>query len=118
MPLTNAEMFVIIYFGSMDLSASAIQEILRLKIYPLSSVAQHNIGSRISQICIKEQKEHHLSLKRSTGEWKRSAVDDFLRETARDLSDDEQRSLTQIGDEEQEIIDRVCTKYRSWLMRR
>lgn len=100
---------MIIYFGSLDLSASAILEILRLKIKSLSSVAQCNINQRIREICLKEQKESHLALRRSTGEWNRSVLDDFLRRTASGLSDDEQRGLTHIGAAEQDIIDRVCT---------
>ena len=117
MPLTNAEMFVIMYFRGMDLSNPAVQEILHLKIYPLSSVAQSNVSTRVTEICMKEQKEGYPALRRSLGEWNRSALNDFLRRTASGLSDLEQRRLTQIGDAEQEIIDRVCTKYSSWLLR-
>ena len=117
MPLTNAEVFVIIYFRGMGLSPSAVQEILRLKIYPLSSVAQTNVSSRVTEICMKEQKEGYPALRRSSGEWNGSALNDFLRRTASGLTDDEQRYLTQIGDAEQEIIDKVCTKYSSWPLR-
>ena len=117
MPLTTLEMYVIIYFGSHDLSASAIQEILRLKIDPLSSVAQHNIGNRIASICVKDREEGHPAMRRSSGGWDISAVEDFLGRTANDLTDDEQRSLRHIGDAEQEIIDRVRTKYSLSLLR-
>ena len=114
MPLTNPEVFVILYFRGMGLSNSAVEEILRLKIHPLSSVAQGSVSLRVTEICVKEQKEGYPALRRSSGEWNRSALNDFLKRTASGLSDDEQRKLTQIDDAEQEIIDRVRTKYSSW----
>ena len=118
MPFTNEEMFVIIHFGSMDLSASAVHEILRLKIQTLSDVAERNILQHVSRICAQARNGGFPALRRSSGEWKRSAVDDFLDRTARDLTDGERRSLTQIGDAEQQIIKEVCTKYSPWLLHR
>ena len=110
MPLTNLEVYVIIYFGSKDLSATAIREILRLKIDPLSSVAQNNISQRIVTICMKDREKGDPTMRRSSGEWNIDAVEDVLRRTASDLTNDEQRSLRHIGDAEQEIIDSVRTK--------
>ena len=117
MPLTNPEVFVIMYFRGIGLSNSAVQEILRLKIKPLSSVARGSLSQRVTEICMKEQKDGYPALRRSSGEWNRSALNDFLKRTARGLSDDAQRKLTLIDDAEQEIIDRVRTKYSSWLLR-
>ena len=118
MPFTNEEMFVIIHFGSMDLSASAVHEILRLKIQTLSDVAEGNYKYHVSSICKQVRKGGYPALRRSSGEWNRSAVDDFLDRIARDLIDEERRSLTQIGDAEQQIIKDVCTKYSPWLLHR
>ena len=44
-------------------------------------------------------------------------LDDFLKRTASDLSEEAKAYLTHIGDAEQEIIDRVRTEYSSWLKR-
>ncbi len=117
MPLTNAEVFVIMHFRGMDLSNLAVQEILHLKIHHLSTVAQQNVSRRVADICNEEKEEGFPALRHSSGEWNRSALNDFLRKTASGLSDDEQRHLTHIGGAEQEIIDRVCTRYSSWLLR-
>ena len=105
------------YFRGMGLSNQAVEEILHLKIRPLSTVAQPNVSRRVTDICNKEQKEGYPALRHSSGKWDRSKLDNFLLRTASGLSDDEQRHLTQIGGAEQEIIDRVCTQYSSWLLR-
>ena len=54
-------------------------------------------------------------MRRSTGEWDRPVLEDFLKRTAIDLSEEEKSYLTHIGDAEQEVINRVRTKDDSWL---
>lgn len=76
-----------------------------------------NLAKSVAEVCTKEQQDGYPAMRRSTGEWNRPALDDFLKRTASGLSEGAQSYLTHIGDAEQEIIDRVCTKYSSSLLR-
>ena len=116
MPLTTAEVFVLFYYRGMGLPFLAIEEILRLKLQthtPLMS----KLSVRVTEVCTKEQQDGYPALRRSSGEWNRPALNDFLKRTASGLSESAQSYLTHIGDAEQEIIDRVCTGYTSWPVR-
>ena len=72
-----------------------------------------NLSLRVTEVCTKEQHDDYPAMRRSTGEWNEPMLDDFLKRTASGLSEEAQSYLTHIGDAEQEIIDRVCTEYRS-----
>lgn len=110
MPATAAEVYVLFYFRRMGLPAQAVEEMLCLKTNRSTStlVTPRSYFNKIA----KEE-----SLRRSSGDWIELALDNFLKRTAKDLSDDEQRRLTHIGAAEQSIIDRVCTKDKSWMLR-
>ena len=116
MPLTTVEVFVLFYFRGMDLPYPAIQEILRLKLQPHVPVISR-LSKSVAEISAKEQKDGYPSMRRSTGEWIRPLLDDFLERTASGLTEEAKSYLSHIGDAEQEIIDRVCTEYISWLQR-
>ena len=107
MPLTTAEVFVLFYYRGMGLPLLAIQEILRLKLHP-HTPSTSNLSVRVTEVCTKEQQDGYPALRRSSGEWNRPALDDFLKRTASGLSEGAQSYLTHIGDAEQGIIDRVC----------
>ena len=118
-PFTYGEMYVIMHFlGVMELSTSAVSEIFFLKLNPLSRKAQGTVSDTVREICLREQKEYHSTLRSSLGAWNKPALKAFLERTAKGLSDDERWSLIQIGDAEQGIINRVCTRYSSWLPHR
>ncbi len=107
---------MLFYFRSMGLTYSAVQEILHLKLQPLTHVAENNLDNRVSELCHKEQQKGYPALRHSSGEWNSAALNDFLGRKAMGLSDHEQWHLIHIGEAEQAIIDRVCTKYSSWLL--
>ena len=109
MPLTTAEVFVLFYYRGMGLPLLAIQEILRVKLH-LHTPSTSNLSVRVTEVCTKEQQDGYPALRRSSGEWNRPALDDFLKRIASGLSEDAQSYLTHIGDAEQEIIDRVCMR--------
>ena len=116
MPLTTVEVFVVFYFRGMDLPYPAIQDILRLKLQPHFTLLS-KLSQKVADICAKERRHGYPPMRRSTGEWDRPVLDDFLKRTASDLSEEAKAYLTHIGDAEQEIIDRVRTEYSSWLKR-
>ena len=107
---------MLIYFRSLGLTYPSVQEILHLKFQHLTCTAQSKLEERVTDIGSQEQQKGN-PLRHSSGKWNESALDDFLMRKARDLSDYEQWHLTHIGEAEQKIFDRVCTKYNSWLLR-
>ena len=104
----------------MELPVPAVEEIFRLKFKPFSPLPANFVSDSVKQICLDAEIEGHPSLrdsKRHCKHWHKSALKDFLEETASGLKPGEQLYLTQIDDDEKEKIDRVCTRYNSWLLR-
>ena len=101
----------------MKLPVPAVEEIFRLKIKPFSPPTLKFVSDSVTQICLDAEINGHPPLRDSKRNWHESALKDFLEETASGLKADKRLYLTQIDDAEQEKIDRVCTRYSSWLLR-
>ena len=101
----------------MKLPVPAVEEIFRLKIKPFSPLTLKFVSDSVTQICLDEEIKGNPPLRDSKRNWHESALKDFLEETASGLKADEQLYLRQIDDDEKEKINRVCTRYSSWLLR-